>query len=1083
MVCERLLEGRLRFLPASPAECDPTVRGCVRHEGHFGAAEYTRLKREERVAIPMARFLLGLGTLVVRRRWIVVGAWTLAAVAVVLAVRSFGGNTSDNLRLPGTDSQAATDLLAERFPPQQNGSSPVVFRVETGQVTDSKAKQAIEASHKAITAVPHVSRATDPFSQQGAAQISKDKRTAFIPVLLDVGGDELTDDLAQEVLDATEPAQTAGMDVAVGGPIGSELSEPTTESSEVVGLVAAMIILAFTFGTLVAMGLPIVSAVVGLLVGLSLIGLLGHLVTVPTIAPTLATMIGLGVGIDYALFLVSRHRAQRRAGAPLDESIATAVGTTGTAIVFAGTTVVIALISLIVAGIPLVTSLGYAAAFAVVTAVLASITLLPAVLAIVGKRLDSLRLPSFLRPSPKAPDRGFWGWWARQVTAHPWLAVAAAAAILAPLIIPFFSLDLGQEDIGATPKSTTERQAYDLMATGFGPGYNGPLLVAAEVDPQAKASSEFEKQKQQAQALKQQLEQEQTQGQSEQQRLTQQAAELSRQQDQLEAQQKALEQQQGTLEQEQASLEKQAKEMSEDELELQATRDRLQEKQASLTTQLNAAGAEAKKLAREGAKVAKEGSSVVRRLARTRADERAVQARLNRDPPPPERSRLEARLRSLEREEDRLQKELDRVIQEEQALRTQSQALIATSQTLRKEEADLADQAGALGADAVALAKQAESVVKQKQTLVEQAADLQVQAADLQVQAADLQTQAANLQTQKVELEGQEQQAQSQQQQAEQLQTALTNELTKAGGDERGTDPRLVKLQNGLTATLGVKVVSPPRINKAGNAVVFTVIATTAPAATETADLVLTLRTYTIPQATSGTNVDAFVGGQTASYVDLASGISSRLLLVILVVIALSFVVLLVAFRSLIVATQAAVANVLSVAAAFGVLTAVFQWGWGLKVVGLDTASGTNPIASYVPLMMFAVLFGLSMDYQVFLISQIEHRRAAGEDRPSGGGRRSRGGSSGDRRGSADHDQRLRELRAQRRSDREAVRRRALGRRRAGRHDRPPARAGAARAGRGRKLVDSGLARSHPPARRHRRRRRSPGSDGGRRDG
>src|SRR5215207_1437978 len=174
----------------------------------------------------MARFLHGLGKLVVHRKWVVIGAWVLAAVVVVVLVRSFGGNTSDNLELPGTDSQAATDLLAERFPPQQNGSSPVVFHVETGQVTDSKNKQAIEDSHKAIVAVPHVVNATDPFSQQGAAQISKDKRTAFIPVLLNVGGDELTDELAQDVLDAARPGQAAGMDVAVGGPIGSELSEP-----------------------------------------------------------------------------------------------------------------------------------------------------------------------------------------------------------------------------------------------------------------------------------------------------------------------------------------------------------------------------------------------------------------------------------------------------------------------------------------------------------------------------------------------------------------------------------------------------------------------------------------------------------------------------------------------------------------------------------------------------------------------------------------------------------------------------------------------------------------------------------------
>jgi uncharacterized membrane protein YdfJ with MMPL/SSD domain len=927
----------------------------------------------------MARFLHGLGRFAAHRKWVVIGAWVLTAAAVVLLVRTYGSNTSDNLRLPGTDSQAATDLLAARFPPQQNGSSPIVFHVDTGQVTDSKNKSAIEATYQAIVKLPHVASATDPFSQQGAAQISKDKRTTFIPVLLDVGGDELTEELAQEVLDTTAPAQNAGMEVAAGGPIGTELSEPKTESSDLIGLIAAMIILAFTFGTLVAMGLPIVSAIVGLLIGLSLIGLLGHLVTVPTIAPTLATMIGLGVGIDYALFLVSRHRTQRREGLPLEESVAMAVATSGTAIVFAGGTVVIALITLVVAGIPLVTSLGYAAAVAVVTAVLAAITLLPAVLAVVGRRLESLRVPAFLRPKPKAPDRGFWGWWARQVTEHPWLAVAGAAAILAPLIVPFFSLDLGQEDIGATPKSTTERQAYDLMAAGFGAGYNGPLLVATELGSPAQPSSSFESQKKQAEELQKQLEQEQTQGKSQQQQLTEQADELNRKQDQLEQQQTALVRQQSTLESEQAALERQASKLSKEELALQATRDRLQERQATLTTQLKALGVEAKELVREGAKLAKTGSTVVRRLARTRAEERTVEARLARNPQRPERARLEAKLRTLQRREDRLQRELDRVIQQEQALRSQSQALVARSEALRAEEADLADQAGALGAQAVALAKQAAEVVQQKQTLVQEAADLQVQAADLQTQAADLQTQAANLQTEKVGLQGQQQQAQSQQQQAEQLQTELTNELTKAGGDERGTDPRLVKLQDGLTDTLGVKVVSPPRINKAGDAAIFTVIATTAPAATETADLVRTLRSYTIPQATSGTNMDAFVGGQTASYVDLASGISSRLALVILVVIALSFIVLLTAFRSFVFAAQAAVANILSVAAAFGVLTAVFQWGWGLSLVGLDTASGTDPIASYVPLMMFAVLFGLSMDYQVFLISQIEHHRAANE--------------------------------------------------------------------------------------------------------
>jgi len=233
-----------------------------------------------------------------------------------------------------------------------------------------------------------------------------------------------------------------------------------------------------------------------------------------------------------------------------------------------------------------------------------------------------------------------------------------------------------------------------------------------------------------------------------------------------------------------------------------------------------------------------------------------------------------------------------------------------------------------------------------------------------------------------VKLQGEQQTAQGQQSQAEQLKSDLTDELTKAGGDARGTDPRLVNLQDALADTDGVDVVSPPQINKPGDAATFTVIATTRPAAPATADLVKTLRTYVIPQATQGSNLEAFVGGQTASYVDLADGISSRLLLVIAVVIGLSFCILLAAFRSFLFAVQAAVANVLSVTAAFGVLTAVFQKGWGLSLVGLDTASGTDPIASYVPLMMFTVLFGLSMDYQVFLISKIEqHRAEGGNDR------------------------------------------------------------------------------------------------------
>ena len=930
----------------------------------------------------MARALHRLGLVAARRKWVVLGCWIVLLAALIGLSQSMGSNTSNNLSLPGTDSQAASDLLASRFPPQQNGSNPLVFRARTGKVTDAQAKQAIQASFERVKKLPHVVAAVDPFSQRGAAQISKDKTTAFIPVLLDVSGDELTQEIAESVLDAGKPAARAGLQVAVGGSVGSELSEPATESSEVVGLIAAMIILAFTFGTLAAMGLPIVSAVFGLAAGLSLIVLLGHVVTVPSIAPTLATMIGLGVGIDYALFLVSRHRLNRQQGMGLEDSIALAVATSGSAIVFAGTTVVIALLTLLVAGIPLVTALGYSSAVAVVTAVLAAITLLPAVLALVGRHIESGRLPAFLRPRSKGPEAGFVGGYSRAVTRHPWWAIAAVLALLILLIVPFFSLNLGQEDVGATPKSTTERQAYDLMSEGFGPGYNGPLLVAVKLGTPPKPSSEYTSQQQQVQSLQKQLEQEQKQGKSQQEQLTAQANALNAQSQKLTEQQQQLEQQQGSLKAQQAELERQAQADTQEQAQLQASANKLEAQQVALNKQIVSTGSQARSVVSDGAKTTKQLTSVLGRLTKNQADQRKVEAQINHAKNAKQKAKLQAKLRALQDEETRLEKQLSKLVEEDQANREASQALLADAKNLREQEVSIANRAIALAGQSAALATDAVRLVKQKQALVQQASSLQVQAAKLQTQAANLQTQAAQLQTQQVKLQGEQQTAQGQQSQAEQLKSDLTDELTKAGGDARGTDPRLVNLQDALADTDGVDVVSPPQINKPGDAATFTVIATTRPAAPATADLVKTLRTYVIPQATQGSNLEAFVGGQTASYVDLADGISSRLLLVIAVVIGLSFCILLAAFRSFLFAVQAAVANVLSVTAAFGVLTAVFQKGWGLSLVGLDTASGTDPIASYVPLMMFTVLFGLSMDYQVFLISKIEqHRAEGGNDR------------------------------------------------------------------------------------------------------
>ncbi len=898
----------------------------------------------------MARFLHNLGLLAARRHWWFIGAWLVVLVVVGGLVASLGAQTTDDLNLPGTDSQKSSDLLAERFPPQQNGKNPIVFHVEEGKVTDSGARAAIKASRERILALPHVDSAPSPFSQAGAGQVSKGKTTAFIPVLLSIGNDELTEELAERVLDAGEPAERAGMKVEAAGQIGSALSKPETESSEVVGLAAAMVILALTFGSLVAMGMPIVSALVGLIVGLSLIGLLGHLVNVPSIGPTLATMIGLGVGIDYALFLLTRYLSFRSQGKGIDEAIGLSVATSGSAIVFAGSTVVLALLTLAIAGIPLVTSLGYAAAVAVVTAVLSSLILLPAVIAALGDRIGAIRLPKPLRPRPQSDDQhGMWAAWGRFVVRRPWRCIGGALLVLIVLAIPFGSLDLGQEDIGAAPKSTTERKAYDLISAGYGVGYNGPLLVAVDLGSPAKPSKQFKQQMSQAKQLQQTLTDEQQQGQS-------QGAELQ-------SQASALEDRQAELESQGAALQSEADRLGLRWATIEGERAEV-EKRRTLRAQLGEIAADARELASSEAKLAAEVAATQRELNAVRQRQAAIEAQLRRQPPAGRQARLERQLAKLNAREAELTSELSRLRERERKLETQAGKIADRAARLRREAVGLGEDARSLATAAEATARETAGVISARNSLEQQAAEAQVE--------------AANLQAQKAELDALQQVAEVQQQQAEELQTELTKELTAAGGDERGTDQRLVKLQRGLEQTVGVDLVSPPQINGQGDAAIFTVIASTSPADPKTADLVETIRDYVIPQKTAGSDVKAHVGGQTASYVDLASAISSRLGLVIAAVIALGFFVLMIAFRSLLIPAQAAVANVLSAAAAFGIVTACFQFGWGLELVGLDTASGTDPIASFVPLIMFAVLFGLSMDYQVFLISQIEQHRKPG---------------------------------------------------------------------------------------------------------
>jgi RND superfamily putative drug exporter len=337
-----------------------------------------------------------------------------------------GDNTNDNLSLPGTDSQRATDTLSKSFPAQSNGTSPIVFHVKNGNLTDSKYANAINSAAADVAKTPHVASVVNPLTPAGASALSKDKGTAYMSVTTSVSPGSLSVEDAQKIVAAAKgPTEKVGIEVQTGGVLCQKISKPATESSELIGILAAMFILTFTFGTVVAMLLPIVTAIFSLVTTLSIIRLLEHVATVPTVAPTLATMIGLGVGIDYALFIVTRHFRGMHDGLEIDESIARSAATSGGAVFFAGGTVTIALVSLAVAGIPIVTTMGLMAAVAVIVAVCGALTLLPAVLAILGPRINSLKVRD-LHPEEEA-KKGLWAKWAHEIAKQPILAGACRA--------------------------------------------------------------------------------------------------------------------------------------------------------------------------------------------------------------------------------------------------------------------------------------------------------------------------------------------------------------------------------------------------------------------------------------------------------------------------------------------------------------------------------------------------------------------------------------------------------------------------------------------------------------------------------
>ncbi len=618
--------------------------------------------------------LYRLGRGAARRRFLVLGVWVLVAGAVFAAGRIAGPALVDDFRIPGSEAERALDVLRARFPEQAGTTATIVFHARTGTLATPAAMAAIEGTLQRVAGLPHVVAVDDPTATGGEAGISRDRTIAFTTVHYDEGLTRLGRAAADRLSAVVAPARAAGLQVELGGPLVEFTHLPEPRGSEIVGLTAAVVVLFLAFGSLTAMGLPIVTALLGLGTSLAIVWLISHVGDIPTLTPTLATMLGLGVGIDYSLFIVTRFREGLGRGLAVGDAIGRAVATAGQAVLFAGFTVMVAIWGLWVSGIPFVGLIGSVASIAVLVAVAAALTLLPALLGILGRRVDALGI-GWPRRRSQTDHQGIWARWARVVATHPWRSLVAGLAVVGTLMVPMFSMRLGL-DVGVAGKDSTQARAAALIAEGFGPGVNGPLLLVAELP--------------------------------------------------------------------------------------------------------------------------------------TPGDASAVQA-------------VVAAVRS---------------------------------------------------------------------------------------------------------------------------------------------DP-------------DVAAVTQPAVSANGRTAVVTAIPRSARGSSATGDLVERLRERVLPPIERETGATILVGGATALFLDLKSLVAGRLVPLIATVVALSFVLLLLVFRSVLVPLKAAIVNGLSIAAAYGAVVAAFQWGWGDRLLGLD---GPVAIVSFVPMVMFAILFGLSMDYEVFLLSRVREEYLVDRD-------------------------------------------------------------------------------------------------------
>ena len=422
-----------------------------------------------------------------RHRGWVIGMWALLLVGLGLLTGLVGTAYSNSFSLPGTESSKALDLLTKAFPAQAGDSDTIVWHVASGSVTDPAAEQRITRMLDQVATAPSVASVAGPYTPAGAGQISRDGRTAYATVTFDDQAQALAREDVRHVIDLAQGARAPGLEVELGGNAIEQVSQAPPSNSEGIGLLAAGIILFIAFGSLFAMVLPLVAAVVALASGILTVGLLTHWISIPVIGPTLAALIGLGVGIDYALFVVTRHRNSIKSGMSPEDAAVRSLNTSGRAVLFAGTTVCIALLGLLVLNLSFLNGLGISAAVTVLFTMAAALTLLPALLGFLGMRVLSRR--ERRRLAADGPVRegqsGFWTRWADFVSRHPRPLAIGATVVMLVLAIPVLSLRLGLSDAGNDSSSSTTRKAYDLLAEGFGPGFNGPLQLVATGSAQA----------------------------------------------------------------------------------------------------------------------------------------------------------------------------------------------------------------------------------------------------------------------------------------------------------------------------------------------------------------------------------------------------------------------------------------------------------------------------------------------------------------------------------------------------------------------------------------------------------------------